>query len=126
MSAINVLPIASLNLRGRRKSTPNTETDANHGGMLIADATAAVVLIVSATLCGVELPEATCAGENVHVVSAGRFEQEKRTLSGNVVDVAEMFTAKLAKFPAGAETVAGFTPRLRSKFWLDAVTVKVT
>jgi hypothetical protein len=118
---------ASRNFRGRKKIKPSNETDANHGDPPTADAaTGAVVLTVSAMLCGVESPEAICGGLKLQVASGGKFEHESVTLSGKELVVAEMLTLKFALLPAGTETpVVGFTPRLKSKFSLDPVTFKV-
>lgn len=62
----------------------------------------------------------------LHVASDGRLEHESVTLSGKELVVAAMLTLKFAALPAATETpVVGLTPKLKSKFSLEPVTVNI-
>jgi hypothetical protein len=71
------------------------------------------------------VPAPTCAGLKVHAVSAGRLEQAKVTLLGNVPVVGATLRLKLADCPAGADPLVGVIPIVKSKPWAG-IAVKLT
>jgi hypothetical protein len=71
------------------------------------------------------LPAPTCAGLKVHVVSAGRLEQAKVTLLGNVPVVGATLRLKLVDCPAGTDPLVGAIAMVKSKPWMG-IAVKLT
>lgn len=77
-------------------------------------ATGAVVLMVNVTTES-SLPDPTCVGLNPHVVSAGSFEQEKLTFSGNEPLVGLTSKVKFAGWPTGVDALSGVMLIVKSK-----------
>src|SRR5438045_3155004 len=109
MSIVGMLQRTPVHLVRLEQNNPAICKAMKNGARTITDAaTGAVVAIVSATVCDPVFPLLICVGLKVQVLSGGRLEHEKVTLSGNLA-FGTRVTEKLAARPAATDAFGGLT-----------------